>query len=141
LAVAATTTTTLPPSTTTTSARTRAHTTTTAAARGGSVHNVSDGDNGHTVTAAVGDRIVVTLHSTYWQIDSGSDAAVLRQDGATEKAPSGDCVPGGGCGTATANYTVVGAGHARITASRTSCGEAMGCTGGAGNFYVDVNVG
>jgi hypothetical protein len=115
-------------------------TTTTTAPRGGSVHMVGDADNGHTVTAARGDRVVVTLNSTYWKIDGGSDPAVLRQDGDTAYAPAGNCVPGGGCGTATASFTAVGAGAARVTASRTSCGEAMGCTGGAGTFFVDVNV-
>jgi len=124
---------------TTTRAR-RATTTTSAATHGTSVHNVSDADNGKTVTVAVGDRVIVTLHSTYWQIDAGSDPAVLRKDGATAYAPSGDCVPGGGCGTATASFTALASGHARVAASRTSCGEAMGCTGGAGSFFVDVNV-
>jgi hypothetical protein len=127
------------PATSTT--RARRSTTTTAVARGGSVHNVGDADNGKTVTVAVGDRVVVTLNSTYWQIDAGSDPAVLRKDGDTAYAPSGNCVPGGGCGTATANFTALAAGHARISASRTSCGEAMGCTGGAGSYYVEVNVG
>jgi hypothetical protein len=125
--------------TTTTRAR-RATTTTRAATHGTAVHHVTDTDNGKTVTVAAGDRVIVTLHSTYWQIDGGSDPAVLRKDGDTAYAPSGDCVPGGGCGTATASFTALAAGHARVSASRTSCGEAMTCTGGAGSFYVDVNV-
>jgi hypothetical protein len=121
--------------------RPRKVTTTTAVASDGSVHAVGDADNGKTVAVAIGDHLVVTLNSTYWKIDGGSAPALLRQEGDTAYAPSGNCVPGGGCGTATARFIAISAGRVRVTASRTSCGEAMGCTGGAGSFFVDVNVG
>jgi hypothetical protein len=97
-----------------------------------------DADNGKTVTARVGDRIEVRLASTYWTFASSSNPQVLKALGRVEVSPQPSCVPGGGCGTATATFDVVGAGSAVVAASRTSCGEAMGCTGDQGSFRLMV---
>jgi hypothetical protein len=103
---------------------------------------VTDADNGGTVAVAVGGTVTAVLHSTYWQFDPPSDPAVLRAQGpqTTSPAPRGTCVPGGGCGTVTATFRALRPGRSLITAERTSCGEALRCTGGAGHFSVTVVV-
>lgn len=93
---------------------------------------------GTTVTVRPGTQIVVVLHSTYWMFPTKPDPAILMQVGALAYAPTMPCIPGGGCGTVSATFQAVRAGQALISASRTSCGEAMGCTGNQGSFTVTV---
>lgn len=100
-------------------------------------------DNGHTVTVAVGSTVTVVLASTYWQVQGSSDAAVLLLASGPVIAPAaqGTCVPGGGCGTVTTVFRALGPGRASVTAGRTTCGEAMQCTGTNGAFEVTIVVG
>ncbi|HEY4026169.1 MAG TPA: hypothetical protein VGO86_07035 [Candidatus Dormibacteraeota bacterium] len=102
---------------------------------------VRDQDNGHTISIRVGERVAVVLASTYWRLDGSSDPAVLRQltEATMSPQPSG-CVPGQGCGTVSALFDAVAAGRADVTAKRTSCGEAMSCTGNLGLYRVTVVV-
>src|SRR5215831_13512450 len=100
---------------------------------------VTEADNGRTVTAAQGSVVTVTLHSTYWTFAGSSNSAVLQAVGQPLASP-GSCPPGVGCGQVTATFTAVGAGRADVTASRSSCGEALSCTGGSGSFRVSVVV-
>jgi hypothetical protein len=65
---------------------------------------------------------------------------VLRIVGRPKVTPRPGCVPGAGCGTAVAVYRAMGAGHATVKATRSSCGEAMGCTGSKGRFALRVVV-
>ncbi|HEY2703939.1 MAG TPA: hypothetical protein VGL20_09635 [Candidatus Dormibacteraeota bacterium] len=101
-----------------------------------------EADDGGTVSLRTGGTLTVVLHSTYWQYDPPSDASVLRSAGDPVYAPDrpGSCVPGGGCGTVTARYQALRPGRAVVSAHRTSCGEAMRCTGNAGRFTVTVMV-
>ena len=103
-------------------------------------HQVSDTDGGGTVSARVGDQIVVTLHSTYWQVSdpAGSVLVLEQQPQATAGGPSCSSIPGSGCGTVTAAFRVAAAGSTRIEAERQSCGEAMRCTGDQGRWSVKV---
>lgn len=115
-----------------------------AASSGASVRptavRVTDADNGRTVSLARGDQLTVTLASTYWSISGSSNPGVLRLDGQPLASP-GSCPPGVGCGQVSATFTAVGTGRADVTASRSSCGEALSCTGGAGSYRVAVVVG
>jgi hypothetical protein len=115
--------------------------TTQAPARGGTVQ-VGDKDNGMTVRVRIGSTVVVVLNSTYWGFASPSNGAVVRQVGGvtTVPAPIGTCVVGGGCGTVSATYQAVAVGQSEISASRTTCGEALQCTGGAGSYSLQVVV-
>jgi hypothetical protein len=79
----------------------------------------------------------VTLDSTYWQFGAVT-GAVLHAAGAPRVVPAGTCVPGGGCGTVTLTATVVAAGRAEITASRTTCGEVVRCSPAESSFRVVV---
>ena len=103
-------------------------------------HQVSDSDRGTTVHATVGDHIVVTLHSTYWQLDKPSGAVLVAVGSPETQAGGPTCstIPGSGCGTIRADYRVARAGMATITAGRASCGEAMRCTGSQGRWSVSV---
>jgi hypothetical protein len=106
---------------------------------GGQLHVATDSDNGKTLDVRVGDRLELKLASTYWMVKGSSDPQVLRAEGpaVVSPQPSG-CVAGGGCGTVDVVFDVVGAGSAEVTASRNSCGEAMGCTGSEGAYRVAV---
>jgi hypothetical protein len=107
----------------------------------GSAATATGTDNGRTLTLKRGQWLQIVLASTYWHFQTSSNPAVLRLDGRPQvnPQPSG-CVPGAGCGTATANYLALTAGSAVVTATRTSCGEAAGCTGTNGLFSLRVLV-
>src|ERR1700680_110229 len=101
----------------------------------------SDAENGHTISVRVGDRLTVILHSTYWSVAGSSNAHVMAPDGGptVSPRPSG-CVPGQGCGTVTAAFDAIAVGTSEITAARTTCGEALRCTGSAGSYRLSVVV-
>jgi hypothetical protein len=104
----------------------------------GSVVTVSDTDTA--VSIHRGDTLRVVLHSTYWMFGAPSNGAVLSPQGDPTVAPSQPCVPGGGCGTVTEVYAARAAGQSTVQASRTSCGEAMACTGSNGKYALAVTV-
>jgi hypothetical protein len=104
------------------------------------VVQVGDGRDGGSVSLHVGQRLRVVLHSTYWEFKPVSNTTVLRSVAEPSVAPKSGCVPGQGCGTVTAVYVARHAGTAVVKAARTSCGEAMGCTGDAGSYTVTVVV-
>jgi hypothetical protein len=100
----------------------------------------TDANKGQTVNVRVGQQFTVSLSSTYWEFQPLPDSTVLRSVGAPVTRPSPGCVPGGGCGTVSASYMAAGAGRVTIVATRRSCGEAMLCTGSAGQFALTVVV-
>ena len=100
---------------------------------------VTYADKGATVTLHVGDRLKVVLDSTYWAILGGSPTVLLVGKQVATPSVNG-CVPGGGCGTVSETFTADGKGTSTVSASRTSCGEALRCTGGKGEFDVTVVV-
>lgn len=83
------------------------------------------------------------LHNTYWQVQGSSDPAVLAMVSGPVTSGAGPiaCIPGTGCGTVTAVFRATSPGSATMTASRTSCGEALQCVGGAGSFEITIVVG
>lgn len=103
---------------------------------------LSDGDRGRAVSLHSGDSVTVTLHSTYWSFLDPSNPAVLQLQGAPVTAPEPPpaCVPGGGCGTVTARFRAAAPGRGQLAAHRDSCGEAMRCGPGAGDWSVTVTV-
>jgi hypothetical protein len=103
---------------------------------------ISEAADGQTVTIHVGTILTLELHSTYWQVDGSSNTAVLGPVSGPTVAPAspGTCVPGGGCGTVVAVFRAITPGRATVTAARTTCGEALLCTGSAGAFGVSVVV-
>jgi hypothetical protein len=99
-----------------------------------------DQDNGRTVSVRKGAHLTIELGSTYWTFDSSSNATVLRQAGQPQVRPSAKCVPGGGCGVVAAGFDALSAGMAVVSATRTSCGEALACTGLDGIYRVSIVV-
>lgn len=97
-------------------------------------------DNGKIVSMHTGNHVKVILDSTYWTV-THMLGPTLHEDGPTIVRPNiAHCVPGGGCGTVTANFTAVTVGVATIVADRTSCGEAIRCTGTEGTYRVTMRV-
>jgi hypothetical protein len=103
---------------------------------------VSEADKGTVVSLRTGGTLRAVLHSTYWRFDPASEPTVLGSEGApaTSPDPPGSCVPGGGCGTVTATFRALRPGRAVVSAHRTSCGEALRCTGDRGAWTVTVVV-
>jgi len=88
----------------------------------------------------IGDHVRVILESTYWTFGPVSNSAILGKLGPAHVATRHGCVPGQGCGTVTVLFKAVGLGTATITATRSSCGEAMGCTVESATYRVTVRV-
>lgn len=97
--------------------------------------------NERTIMVHVGDRLSVVLHSTYWTITGSSSSAIMRVEGQPKVAPSpSGCVPGEGCGTVTGVFDALAVGTVQITASRTTCGEALLCSASTGTYRLTVVV-
>jgi predicted secreted protein len=97
----------------------------------------AEADNGRTLRLSVGDELVVRLSSTYWEFTTppgGGAVMSLGPQNVIASAPGAGCVPGAGCGTVTARFRAVAPGGQTISANRTSCGEAMRCTGAEGSY-------
>jgi predicted secreted protein len=102
---------------------------------------LTDADNGRTVALRVGERLRVVLASTYWELQPSSDPTVLQADGQPVVAPQRNgCVVGQGCGTVTAEFTAHAPGSATVTATRTTCGEALACAPADRRYQVVVTV-
>src|SRR4051794_22166937 len=71
-------------------------------------HQVSENDRGTTLQAKLGDRVVVTLHNTYWQLDNlvGPVLVAAGRPEPVAGGPSCSSIPGTGCGTIRAEYFV-----------------------------------
>jgi hypothetical protein len=105
------------------------------------VIRLSESTADRTSQVSRGDRITLTLHNTYWRIGP-PDGRILTQIGSQQDspAPAGTCLPGVGCGTVRAQFVATSAGSTTLTASRTTCGEAMACPPGEGSYVVHVVV-
>ncbi|GAB7185046.1 hypothetical protein ATKI12_4877 [Kitasatospora sp. Ki12] len=93
-----------------------------------------------TVDVAAGTTVTLTLHSTYWSAPASSAPDVLAPNGTPTTAASPSCRPGGGCGTVAASFTARAPGTARLTATRTSCGEALNCPPEQRGYQLTVKV-
>jgi hypothetical protein len=95
-------------------------------------------DSGRRVVVTDHSLLTVQLDSTYWHF-SRPAAAMLHLVGVTVHRGTGG-VPGSGNGTVTARYRATGSGQAVITAARSSCGEALGCSPSQSSYRVTVVV-
>lgn len=102
---------------------------------------IEDGANGQTVQVPVGARVELLLHSSYWDIAPSSRPGVLAETSPPTDLPvTPTCPPGVGCNPVEATFSALQAGSAVLSASRTSCGEAMACTPDQRHFQVTVVV-
>ena len=101
-----------------------------------------------TFTAKLGSSVSLSLHSMYWNLTPIKSGASLKINGAPiqkpilpgANAPAGCRFPGSGCGVQTWKFSTIKVGTTYLIATRTSCGEAMRCTGSNGTFKVTVKV-
>jgi hypothetical protein len=102
---------------------------------------VDEHQAGKVVRVHKGDQVTLALHNTYWTIGA-AHGKVLQTAGGQQHthARMQGCIPGGGCGTVTRSFVAAHEGRAGITASRTTCGEAMRCTGTNGSDRVTIRV-
>ena len=109
---------------------------------------LSEKNASKTVVVKVGARVELTLHSMYWQLAVPAKSSSLTSNGQpilkpifpSATAPAGCRVAGSGCGTQTWEFMASKTGLTHLIASRTTCGEAMKCTGANGRFEVVVKV-
>ena len=116
-----------------------------------SVVTVRTAANGDTVQVHVGQQLRVVLGSateagsTYWAFADVTGPVVI-QDGpqVVQAVPVGSAgcgsLPGAGCGTVTLVARAASPGTATITATRTTCGEAMMCPQNRRDFRVVLRV-
>jgi hypothetical protein len=103
---------------------------------------LSEASAGRTFQIHRGDRVVLSLHNTYWHIVLPV-GRILTQTGAQKVAPApqGTCRPSVGCGIVQATFIASATGSTELTASRTTCGEAMACPPGQGSYVTHLVVG
>jgi hypothetical protein len=112
-------------------------------ARGHAVIVVRNNANGKAVSARAGDRIELIMSSSYWHVTGSSAPSVLRQDGPAVLLPrprNCPAIPGLGCTPVRADFTALTTGEAVVTATRSTCGEALRCGPDQTRFAVTVVV-
>jgi hypothetical protein len=110
--------------------------------------SLSEKNINQVVPVKIGTQIPLTLHSMYWRLApparygalSAKGAPVLKPILPGPTAPKGCSIPGSGCGTQTWKFVATKVGISHLIATRTTCGEAMRCTGSNGRFEVTVKV-
>jgi hypothetical protein len=108
---------------------------------GGKLLVLDEHAKGKTVTATVGTSVELILHNSYWDINSSSNPKVLAEIGEPTQLPATPtCAAGMGCNPVQATFTAMTPGTAVLSASRTSCGEALLCAPGQRHFQVTVVV-
>jgi hypothetical protein len=111
------------------------------ASGGASATVLDEHANNTTVRVQAGQEVKLLLHSTYWMDLRSSQPTVVRADGAPKVLPATtQCVPGGGCAPVEATFTAASAGTAVLSASRTSCGEALACSPADSRYRVTIVV-
>jgi hypothetical protein len=97
--------------------------------------------NHATISVVVGRDVELLLHSSYWSDFATSRSSVVRADGTPHVVPTAThCVPGGGCKPVLAMFTASSVGTAVLSASRTTCGEALACGPDNSHFSVTILV-
>lgn len=107
----------------------------------GSTVVIDEDANGKTVTVTVGSPVELILHNSYWTIQASSRPDILAEIGTPTQLPvSPTCAAGIGCNPVRAMFTAMRPGTAVLSASRTSCGEALLCAPDQRHFAVTVVV-
>ncbi len=112
------------------------------------ITSLSEKNASKIVAVKMGSRVELTLHSMYWQLAVPARSSSLTSKGQpilkpifpSPSAPAGCKIAGSGCGTQTWIFVATKVGLTHLVASRTTCGEAMQCTGANGRFAVTVKV-
>ena len=104
--------------------------------------------NGKTINLKINTTFNLKLSSTYWQLANlksndfitqiGTETVTLVKPGPS--APAGCKHPGSGCGTISWKFKATKTGTTKISAFRSSCGEALKCTAKEQNFQLTIKV-
>lgn len=117
-------------------------------AQASAVTVLSETNASKTVVVKLGAKVDLTLHSMYWQFAAPAKSSSLTSKGKPTlkpifpgpNAPRGCQVVGSGCGSQSWHFVATKVGLTHLVASRTTCGEAMRCTGTSGSYTVTVRV-
>lgn len=102
---------------------------------------ISESSNNKTVTLPVGDHLLVQLHSTYWSFAYPVSSALVKISASTVPGGAGcPTFPGSGCGAVSVTFNAKRVAAVQISAHRTSCGEAMLCTGAKGHWTARIRI-
>ena len=104
--------------------------------------HLDDRNNHGTVSVHVGQTVELTLASTYWTIGapSGTALGALGPERKTPNYTKPGCHGGTGCGTDVRDFKAVRTGTSGISATRSTCGEALRCSDAQSRFFVTVHV-
>jgi hypothetical protein len=110
--------------------------------------SLSEHNNNQTAKVRLGSQVTLTLHSMYWSLTPVKVKASLTEKGSVIKkpifpsptAPAGCHIVGSGCGSQSWTFIATKLGITHLRATRTSCGEAMLCTGSNGAYLVTLKV-
>lgn len=108
-----------------------------------SIRILNENSANKTYSVKVGATFHLVLHSTYWSLASIASSAPIKSLGnpkPTTSSPGPANPPGMGTGTLDWTLKAVRRGTYALTASRTSCGEALRCTGNQGSYLVRIRV-
>ncbi len=108
-----------------------------------SIRILNENSANKTYSMKVGATFHLVLHSTYWSLGSIAASAPIKSLGDPKPAtPTTGPANPPGMGTGTLDWTLkaVRRGTYALTASRTSCGEALRCTGNQGSYLVRIRV-
>jgi hypothetical protein len=100
--------------------------------------SLGEGSNNQTINVYIGEEVKVSLNSTYWTFKGSSDSAILTQQGQAQTSLDPNvvrCIAGSGCGILSLSFKAERSGTAVISATRTTCGEALLCTTDAQKSY------
>ena len=102
---------------------------------------ISESSNSTTVSVPVGDYLVVHLHSTYWTIAVPTSPALTKVSSSTiAGGPGCSKIPGMGCGVVSMTFHALRVATVQLSAHRTSCGEALRCTGTNGHWTAKIRL-
>lgn len=113
-----------------------------------SVRSLNENSANKIYAVKIGSELTLTLHSMYWSLTPLTPGSGIAPVGTViskpilpgPNAPAGCGLPGMGCGTQTWKFIAKKSGTFTINASRTSCGEALQCTGPQGSYSVTIKV-
>lgn len=102
---------------------------------------ISESSNNETVSVHVGDHVVVRLHSTYWTISNPTPSVLAKLSSSTIAGGVG-CpkIPGMGCGVVSTTFRALRVATVKVSAHRSTCGEALRCTGTEGRWTAKIKI-
>ena len=106
---------------------------------------IQESSNQKSITITKSTKVTITLHSTYWSLESSGTLIaqgepVVKPILPSPSAPETCKTAGMGCGTVTWRFIAKKTGTTEFVAKRTSCGESLRCTTEQGTFRVKFKV-